>query len=84
MDAREALAEWTDTVREHLPHLSKPQAVVLALWSFGMVMVGSCGLTRITAFLSPLIGSKEGAVRQRLREWYCYDSDGIGISPRAN
>ena len=35
-----------------------------------MVMVGSCGLTRITAFLAPLIGSREGAVRQRLREWY--------------
>ena len=70
MAGREALAEWTQTVREHMPNLTKPQAVVLALWSFGIVMVGSCGLTRVTTFLAPLIGAREGAVRQRLREWY--------------
>ena len=40
-----ALTEWQRVVAEKLPQLSKPQAVGLALWSFGMVMMQSCGLT---------------------------------------
>jgi hypothetical protein len=62
--------QWMLTVREHLPQLSKPQAVVLALWSFGVVLVGACGLTSIAGFLSPVLGQKENTLRQRLREWY--------------
>jgi len=42
------LEEWKGTVAEHLPHLSKPQAVVLALYSFGMVLARSCGLSAAT------------------------------------
>ena len=30
--------QWLRTIMQHLPHLSKPQATVLALWSFGMVL----------------------------------------------
>lgn len=33
---------WTETVVQHIPRLSKLQATVLALWSFGMVMA-KCG-----------------------------------------
>ena len=57
------------TVSSHMPHLSKPQVKVLALYSFGMAMTRSCGLTGIACFLSGLLGKKEWALRQRLREW---------------
>jgi len=64
------LKEWVAIVSEQMPHLSKPQAVVLALWSFGMVMVRSCGLTTVSSFLAELLGSKKAAVRERLRDLY--------------
>ena len=65
-----ALTEWISTMAEHMLHLSKPQAVVLALWSFGMVVAQSCGLTSVSAALADLLGKKENTVRQQLREWY--------------
>jgi hypothetical protein len=34
----EELREWTRKVIEKMPHLTKPQAVVLGMWSFGIVM----------------------------------------------
>ncbi len=64
------LRDWIRTVTTQMSHLSKPQAVVLAMWSFGMVMVNSCGLTTITVFLAQLLDKKENTVRQQLREWY--------------
>lgn len=64
------LSEWSDTVITQMPHLSKPQAVVLAMWSFGMAIMGCCGLTTVSAFLANLLGKNENSVRQRLREWY--------------
>lgn len=56
-----------------MPHLSKPQAVVLALWSFGIVMSKCCGLTTVSTLIAGLLGQKENTVRQRLREWYQND-----------
>lgn len=53
-----------------MPHLSKPQAAVLALWSFGMVISQSCGLTTVSSSLAALLAVKENSMRQRLREWY--------------
>ena len=53
-----------------MPQLSVPQATVLALWSFGMVISQSCGLTTVSSSLALLLGAKENSVRQRLREWY--------------
>ena len=58
---------------QHLPHLSKPQATVLALWSFGMVLVRSCALTAVSHLLAKGLRRKEQTVRQQLREWY-YDT----------
>jgi hypothetical protein len=52
-----------------MPHLSGPQATVLAMWSFGMVMAHSCGLTSVSSSLARLLGVKENSVRQRIREW---------------
>jgi len=34
----EELRQWIRKVIEKMPHLTKPQAVVLAMWSFGIVM----------------------------------------------
>lgn len=68
------LNSWISTVARHMPHLSKPQAVVLALWSFGMVSTQSCGLSTVSAFIARLLNKKENTVRQQLREWY-WDAD---------
>jgi hypothetical protein len=65
-----ALGEWEAEVASHMPHLSKPQIAGLAAWSFGIVILRACGATTISAFIAELLGQREAAVRQRLREWY--------------
>lgn len=70
MPKQEQLTQWIETVSHFMPHLSKPQAVVLALWSFGMVIVRSCGLTTVYNFLAHLLKVKEHAIRERLRDLY--------------
>jgi len=64
------LDQWRLTLMQHLPHLSKPQATVLALWSVGMVLARSCALTAVSAMVATVHGRKEHTLRQRLREWY--------------
>lgn len=61
-----------------MPHLSVPQATVLALWSFGMVLAQSCGLTSVSSGLALLMGLNENSVRQRIREWYYAKEDKRG------
>jgi len=53
--------------------LSKPQAVVLALWSLGMVLARSCALSAVSVWLARWLKRKENTVRQQLREW-CYEA----------
>lgn len=67
------VTEWTKIIQTHLPHLSTPQATVLALWSLGMVLARSCALTAVSAFLATWLGRKEPAVYQQLRE-FCYEA----------
>lgn len=57
-----------------MPQLSRPQAQVLALWSFGIVLAKSCGLSSVVAELSKLIEDQPSNVRQRLREW-CWEAE---------
>jgi hypothetical protein len=52
-----------------LPVLSRAQARVLALWSYGMVLAQSCGLTSVATVLAGLLDRHYDAVRQQLREW---------------
>lgn len=59
---------WTVEVREALPHLSKPQGVVLALFSLGMVFARSCAISAVAAFLAVGLDQSPTTVRQRLRE----------------
>src|SRR5712691_7742425 len=73
MSCHPRVTEWTQTIQAHLPHLRKPQATVLALWSLGMVLARSCALTAVSAFLATWLGRKEPAVRQQLRE-FCYEA----------
>jgi hypothetical protein len=67
------LSSWIETVSNHMPHLSKPQATVLALWSFGIALTRTCGRSTVAQFVSQLLGQSEATVEQRLREW-CYDA----------
>ena len=53
-------------------HMSGPQLMVLALWSYGMVLAHTCGLSSVVATLASQFQGKEGNLRQRLREW-CWD-----------
>jgi hypothetical protein len=65
--------QWLTTIMHHLPQLSKPQATVLALWSFGMVLARSWALTAVSHLRAKGLKRKAQTVRQQLREWY-YDT----------
>ena len=62
--------QWLKTIKTHLPHLSKPQATVLALGSVGMVLARSCALSAVSSLLAEGMHRQEQTVRQQLREWY--------------
>lgn len=63
------LYEWTNKVSTHFPHLSKPEAAVLACWSFGMVPARCCAGPAVAIALSPPLGKSFNTVRQWPREW---------------
>src|SRR5947208_15825733 len=73
MSQPEPLSQWIETVSTAFPKLSRPQAKVLALWSFGMVLAKACGITLVCAALALQLGCSEASLVQRLREW-CYDA----------
>ena len=73
MSCQSAVYQWTEVVTTHMPHLSNPQAAVLALWSLGMVLARSCALTAVSLFLAEGLERKPNTVRQQLREW-CYEA----------
>jgi hypothetical protein len=64
------LLQWSQTVSTYLPYLSQPQRTGLALWSCGIVLAQSCGLTTVAACLAYLHGRGEATVREQLRDWY--------------
>lgn len=69
-DYPQVYKEWQQIVTQKMSHLSKPQAVVLALWSFGIAVTHCCGLSSVTVFIADLLGQPENNVRERLRQWY--------------
>src|SRR5205807_3642683 len=71
MSQPEPLSQWIETVSSAFPKLSRPQAKVLAYWSYGMVLAKSCGITLVCAALALQVDSSEKSLLQRLREW-CY------------
>src|SRR4030095_5599919 len=73
MSCHPRVTAWTTIIQTRMPHLSKPQAVVLALWSLGMVLARSCALTAVSLFLAQGLERKANTVRQQLRE-FCYEA----------
>ena len=70
MSRHPELQQWMDRVAEHFPHLSKPLASGLALWSFGMILARTCSLSAVAVLLAPLLGQSFNTVRERLRDTY--------------
>jgi len=64
---------WTNIITQNLTNLTKPQAVVLAMISLGMIAAQSCALSAISAKLAVSLKIKYNNIRQRTRE-FCYDS----------
>jgi hypothetical protein len=69
MGCQAGFDRWLTTIMHHLPHVSKPQAIVLALWSFGMVLARACMVTTVSSLRAAGMQRPEQTVRQRLREW---------------
>lgn len=66
----EQVNTWITTVSSQMPHLSKPQATVLALWSFAAVIAQSASMILSALLLAGLLGQKANTLRQRLKEFY--------------
>ena len=81
MSCQQAVYQWTAVVTIQMPHLSKPQAAVLALWSLGMVLARSCALSAVSEFLAKGLERKANTVRQQLRE-FCYEAQAKRGGPR--
>ncbi len=64
-----AVSEWTTCVSRTLPHLSTPQATVLAWWRFGIAVTRSCGRLTVATVLALLLTRTVATVEQRLDEW---------------
>ena len=52
MSHPQALSQWREIVSTAFPHLSRPQAKVLAYWSYGMVIAKACGIVLVSAALA--------------------------------
>jgi len=70
MSRHPELNQWINTVSTRFAVLSKPQALGLALWSFGMILARSCGLSAVANLLAPLLGQSFNTMRERLRDTY--------------
>lgn len=66
--------EWTAEVQAALPHLSKPQAAALALFSLGMVFARPCAVSAVAGVLAVALDQSVNTVRQRLRE-FAWDAE---------
>ena len=70
MSCQERLSQWESQVSTAFAHLSQPQIWGLVLWSAGIALSGSAGITQISALLAFVLYEQEQTVFQRLREWY--------------
>lgn len=69
MPYREELDYWIEAVSTELGRLSKTQARVLGLYSYGMAMTCHSGQSIVSTFLALLLRLPLGNMKQRLREW---------------
>jgi hypothetical protein len=70
-------------VSTNLPQLTKPQATLLALWSFGIACTKCCGRLTVATFLALLLRQKVANIEQRLYEW-CLDAKDKAGSKRTD
>jgi hypothetical protein len=76
------LYQWNTEIAKQFPHLSKPLAGCLALWSLGIILAKSCSLTSVAWALQPLLGQGFYTIRERLRDWYREASAKAGAQRR--
>jgi hypothetical protein len=65
-----SIALFQKRVGEMLPSLSKAEAKVLGLLSYGIVMLDGCGMSRLSHGLAKIEQVPAQRLRQRLREFY--------------
>lgn len=70
MSCPSRLSQWYQEVSTAFPRLSKPNVWGLVLWSAGIALTGTAGITQISALLALVLEQQEQTVFQRLREWY--------------
>ena len=83
MSRQGGLSEWTHELSNRMPHLSKPQVVILAMWSYGIALTKSCGRRTVATLLALLLHKNVSAIEQRLQEWCCEAEDKSGKQRRA-
>jgi hypothetical protein len=64
------LYQWHEQIAKHFPGLGKPMVLSLALWSLGMIVVRSCGLSAVAFWWSCRLGQPFHTARERLRDVY--------------
>ena len=70
MTRHNAFDSWTHQVVSAFPCLSRPQATVLALYSFGAILADRCGLSSVAIMLFRVLGVPYLTIRSRLQEFY--------------
>jgi hypothetical protein len=64
-----SIAALQKRVSQMLPSLSKAEAEVLGLLSYGILLFNGCGITRLSNGLAKIEQVPAGRLRQRLREF---------------
>jgi len=64
------LTLWHQHLASRFPHLPAPVVFVLALYSFGVLLAHTGGLSTVLLFLSKHLTQSYHALRKRLREFY--------------
>jgi hypothetical protein len=62
--------QWINQVTTAFPNLSRPQAKVLGLYSYGMIIAQRCGLNSVAAVLVTFLKVGFHTIRSRLQEFY--------------
>ncbi len=70
VNSPQAYQEWLRVVINKMSHVSKSQAIGLAMWSLAIAMTHSCGLSTVTVFLGQILSRKENKIRKQLKQWY--------------
>jgi hypothetical protein len=73
MAHQESLSQWIETVSIQMKDLAPHHATIMALWSFGMVIAQSCGITSVAEDLPMThIARRRPTERSRPRLLSCF------------